>query len=816
MFNNHYRKFVACLTVSLCLIHVRAAAQQNTPSSVKVTVMDMAGKPMPFVNVLLKQATDSSLVKGNLSDEAGACIIENIPHGHYFLELSMMGYQTQFSPAFSIEKDTALQLGKFSLAHAARNLKEISVVSKRPFIESTAGKMLLNVENSIVSTGSSALDVLRKAPGISVDKDENLLVKGKTGVTILLDNKLTHLSGEQLTNLLKNLSSSDIAQIEIISNPSAKYDASGSTGLINIKTKKGRGYGLNGSVTGGIGYSRFFKFNGGLNLNYRSEKLNFYGSYNNQNRELYDAREIDRLVQGAPGQLFRQETYTKNHLGTQTYKAGVDYYINNNHVLGVMVNGYGKFINKDNSSETRIGDVKQEADSLLGTLGDNRNKYRNISYNFNYKGTLDSTGTTLSFDADWVRFRNTGHLRQQDSIVDLKRLVARSANAIRNATLTDITIKSLKADLSKPLGKSSRLDVGVKMSWVETENSLGYDSLKNGVYVPALSQSNQFVYQENVLAGYAQYKIEIGKTSLEAGLRLENTESNGNSVTLKKEVKRSYLDVFPSLLIDHTFNASHKLSLGYNRRIDRPGYQDLNPFLFFLDKYTYVVGNPLLNPQYTNAAALTYTFKDKYLATFSYGVTNDAILEILSQDDVTKATIDTRRNLGNLYSYTLSFIAPVDITPWWTTSNSLNFYHNEYQIRDSSTNLNNGRLSFDVTSTHLFTLPYGFKLEVSGFYNSPFVSGVFKGKSQFIADLGLQKSIWNKKGSLNLTYRDIFHNDRFFGSAVYNNINMNIRNTWETGIVSFSFIYHFGRNEIRAARERSGGNKEEQGRVKSN
>lgn len=800
----------------LLLLIMQNITAQNTPSArISIKITDDAGKALPFASVLIRKVKDSTLLKGEMSNPDGLCTFDNVPAGHYFIEASQMGYTLQKTQPFTINgQSTSLQLKPLSLPIAPKNLQAVNVTAQKPFIERSGGKTILNVESSIAASGNSALDVLRKAPGVTIDKDENVLIKGKQGVTIMIDGKLTYLTGDQLSNLLKSTPSETISQIEIITSPSAKYDAAGNSGIINIKTKKGKLTGINGTITGGIGDGRYPGYNIGTTLNWRTNKFNLFGNYDYSSREAFMTRHLTRKITGDQILFFDQQVYQKNLFNRNAYKAGIDYFITPRQTIGVLVTGYSSGFDGNATSATNISRLGAKPDSVLNTLNNRNSRFNSTTYNLNYKIELDTSGSEITVDGDYARFGSTRLVHLNDSMYDTRSQLNKNATGIRNLAASTINIKSLKADLTLALNKTSKLEAGAKVSFVTTENALNYDSLQNGIYVPALSQNNLFTYKENVLAAYATYKKQFAKLDFQVGLRVEQTTSDGNSVTLKNQVKRTYLDLFPSGSVDYKFSDAHKLSLAYTSRINRPDYEQLNPFLFFLDKYTYAHGNPFLKPEYAYNTELSYIFKQKYIATLGYSHTSDIIFEYLDQNDETKITTSTALNFTSLNNYSLALTLPFDFTKWWNSSNNANFVYNRYVLRENNLDLQNEKLQYNINSNNTFTLPHDIKLEANVFYNSPFIEGIFNGKAQFGVDAGIQKSILKKKATLKFNVNDVFNDgNRFRGIAKYNNVDMTIYNVWQTRRFYFSVTYRFGNSEIKAARQRETGTSAEQKRA---
>lgn len=806
-------KFILTGCLLLCVISL-LFAQQAPKGKVLIKITDAAGSPLPYASVAVRNAADSAVVKGQMSDADGNCAFENIPEGSYFMHATQMGYAEKRSEVFRISAGhLQVNLKPLLLEKTSRDLKAVDVVAQKPFIERSEGKTILNVESSVAAAGNTAMDLLRRAPGVSVDKDENLVIKGKQGVTVMLDGKITYLSNEALAELLKSMPAETISQIEIITSPSAKYDAAGTSGMINIKTKKGQLTGFNGSINLSGGGGRYLFYNTGVNLNWRTKKLNVFANLNFGDRQNFNTRELHRRTGGSNPLQFRQEVYQTNDFLNRSYKAGIDYSITEKQTVGVMVNGYSNAFWRKAPSATEIANKGGATDSILYTGINSNNRFTNISVNLNYKWKMDTSGSEFTIDADYAKFHNRMSTELQDSVVNVHSSAVLQSNALRTLPYTDITIKSIKGDLVKVLNKSMRIEAGVKASFVNTGNNMQYDSLLNGVYVPVPSQYDQFIYDENVLAGYLTYKQQLKKTDFVLGLRLEQTISDGNSVSLKSRVKRKYLDYFPNLSVDHKFTDDHKLSLAYTKRINRPGYGQLNPFLFFLDKYTFFRGNPYLTPEYTHNTELTYMFKQKYMATLGYSRTNDVYDEYLIADEATNATISTNKNLGRQSTYSLNITLPFDPVKWWNTSNNISIYYNQYQIKDTVQDFTTAQLAWSFNSTNTFTLPRDYKLEVSGWYDAPNVYGIWRSKSMWSANIGIQKTVLKKKGTVKLNVNDIFASARFQGVADYNNIYLMVNNRWQNRTVNLSFSYRFGNNKVEAARERKAGSAEEASRA---
>ncbi|SFD51156.1 Outer membrane receptor proteins, mostly Fe transport [Chitinophaga sp. CF118] len=799
------------LFVLLALI----CASSTYAQKISIKITDSNGHPLPYTTVLLKQTKDSVLVKGELTDAAGASNFDKINDGRYFIQASLMGFGSATTPDFSVDANhKQIQLGPLTLQQASKSLQGVTVSAQKPFIERKNGATVINVESSVAAAGGTALDILKRAPGVQIDQDDNVLVKGKQGVTVMLDGKLTYLSGDQLANLLKSMPAETISQIEIITSPSAKYDAAGNNGIINIKTKKGVVTGFNGSVTAGAGKGRYPFYNAGTTVNWRTEKFNLFGNYNHNDRQFFRDRTLIRNIGGEIPQTFNSAVFDKRHFISNNYKVGLDYFITPKHTVGVLVNGFNNGFQNRSTSATKISNQGSPViDSISNSFTTNDNHFNNTTVNLNYKGQLDTIGTEISMDADIAKFYFKRNIHLNDDMFHTNDPSYTSPHAIRNNTVTDLTIKSIKADLVLPFTKTFKLETGLKGSFVTTDNDLKYDSLIQEKYEPALTQSNRFIYKENVLAAYFMLKKQIKGTDLQAGLRMEQTESDGNSVTMQTRMKRNYLNFFPSLSADHTFNESHKLGISYSKRIFRPDYDDLNPFIYYIDKYNFGKGNPFLNPEYTHTTELSYTYKQKYIVAMGYSLTNNVILEYLEQDTITKRMTSYEKNFERSNSYYMNITLPLDPFKWWNITNNISLNYNTFNIKDTSINLGSSMIGVNYQSTHTFTLPANWKLELNGYYESPFVWGIFKGRSSYAVGAGVQKSMFSKRAVFKVNVSDIFKGDQFRGTSKNDNLDIKINNRWQSRTVNFTVTWNFGNSAVKGARERQTGTSEEQKRT---
>ena len=797
-------------------------------------IIDDKNKIVEFANVILLKAKDSTLVKGALSDQNGSFEFEKTPSGEYLVSISQMGYKKFYTPKFSLDSDNPnVKLSNLILSEDSKQLAEVQVVAKKPFIEQQLDKTVINVENSIVSAGSTALEVLEKAPGITVDKDGNISLKGKQNVMVMMDGKPTYMSAGDLANLLRNMQSSSLDRIEIMTNPPAKYDAAGNAGVINIKTKKNQNMGLNGSATVGMGYGFFRslpKENGSLNLNYRKGKLNIFGNFSGNNRKNFQINDIKRkfVENGKILSGFDQIADSDKQNSSFSYKIGADYFLDSKNTIGFLINGMNGNYKELLDNQAVIKNSVGMMDSTSITKGNIKNTWGNYSTNINFKHVIDSTGREWTIDADYARYDADNNMQYRTSKYDVMNIIRQIRNE-DGITASKIDIYALKADLTFPINKTSKFEAGVKSSHVNSNNDMRFEFLTGDLQTRTLdpTRTRDFLYKENINAGYLNYSKEIKKLSIQLGLRVENTIGKG-SLLGKQLLDRNYTNVFPSVFLRQKLSAKHQLGMSYSRRIDRPSYEDLNPFLYFLDPYTFQKGNELLLPQFTDAIELSHTFMDAITTTVNYSRTNGIMTEILQQNNALKLTNVTKYNIGYVDNFGIAFSVPVPITKWWFSNTYFNLYDNHYvgdipkTTVDGNGNSNTIYQPLDARATtymlnmtHQFTLPKKFSLELSGYYQSPFIEGQLAGKPMGQVSFGVQKKVLKDKATIKLNVNDIFWTNQFRGNFAFNDIDVQIVNKWESRTARMTFTYRFGNNKVASARQRQTGLEDEKGRVKS-
>ena len=807
-----------------------AFGQVLTRGTVSGQVGTVAGKPLEFATMMLVKATDSTLVKGAISEATGKYAFENVGAGRYRVAAQQIGYRKTYSAPFAVdESHPSVEMPALNLAEESKNLTEVNVVAKKPFIEQQVDRTVMNVENSIVASGNTALEVLEKAPGVTIDRqNDQIQLKGKSGVIVYIDGKQTYLSQQEVSNLLKNTPSDNIATIEIITNPGSKYDAAGNSGIINIKMKKNKNFGTNGSFIIGTGYGWFNnlsgvrndlpKFNTSLNINHRTSKVNLFGNYSYVNRQSAQSNQISRAIPyNGKTTYFDQQSFRPNTFVGHTYKAGLDYFINDKSTVGVLVNGFSNDWRSSGLNNTFISNENHQLTSRPSTLTDARQFLANVTTNLNYKYDFDGKGHELTVDADYVHYGGQGNNNLSTTYYNAESGLTRPNQDVRNNMPSTINIKAFKTDYVRPLKNGSKLEAGLKSSFVSADNNTIYDTLAQETkqWLPDASRSNQFKYDENINAAYVNYAGKLGKkTKLQMGLRAEHTHSVGTSVTLNQTVDRNYLNLFPTLFLSRQLDSTNTLNLSYSRRIDRPDYQNLNPFVFYLDPYTYQKGNPFLRPQYTNSLELTHVYKSTISTTLGYSRTTDFInRETPRQIPAENITYVIAENLGSLDNINLTVSFPVTVTKWWRMQNNINAYYTHYQTVYSNAPYEVKIGAYNLYTSNNFTLNKTLSAELSGWYNSESQYGFYRARPMGGFSIGVQKKLMDGKGNLKLNINDPFWLNQFRGRAVVQDINFYVGSRWESRQIRLTFTYRFGNQNVKTDRQRSSATSAEQNRV---
>ncbi|SFQ46161.1 TonB-dependent receptor [Parafilimonas terrae] len=773
-------------------------------------------KPLEAATVMLLKP-DSSMLKQQFSDKNGHFLIDKITKGHYLVSVQFVGNETWYSPLLTLDNEhPMIDLKTISLQSSAK-LSDVVVTSQKQFIEQKIDKTVVNIDASPTNAGLSAYEILEKTPGVVVDKDGNISLKGKGGVVVMIDGKPTYLSAQDLANYLKNLPSTSLDQIELMTNPSAKYDAAGNSGIINFKTKKTKVKGFSAGVTAGYGIGKFPKTNESINFNYRSGKVNVFGNYSYNYSKRYHTLELERNFRNEAGEIdtkFMQTSDMQSEYQSHYFKTGLDFYATKKTTLGFSVNGN---FNPGTNSNNNVTDIYNAANALQNETYTNsvsKNNWKNYGANLNMETKFDSTGRELSANIDYLQYQSSSGQLFINKFFDAKNNKVSADELLRGDLPSKINIYSGKIDYVHPLKNNLKIEAGLKSSYVKTDNNALYTNFINNEWVTDSGRSNHFVYEENINAAYINTSKQFNKKwSAQLGLRLENTNAKGRQLTTGETFKRNYTQLFPTAYINYTLNDKNQLNLNYGRRIQRPDYGDMNPFYYFLDKYTYEVGNPYLKPQFSHNIELTHVYKNMITSTFSYVLVNDIINEQLMQIDSTHTTYVTKTNLAKQNSFTLSVNAAVPVTKWWRANLYVQGAYNKYKGFVNTGIINVEGPAFNANMQNQFTLPKGWSAELSGYFNSKAIYGTVVGLPQGTLNFAVAKKVLKDKGSVKLNVRDFLGIQQWRGYSRYQNVDVKIHNKWESRVVNLTFTYRFSKGQKAEQRNHSSSD-EEQSRVK--
>jgi outer membrane receptor protein involved in Fe transport len=766
---------------------------------------------------------DSLLIKVAVTDKNGNYEFENINPGTYKLSVSLTGFESSASSSFAVNGETIKEIPVIQLNPSASTLSSVTVQARKPLVEFKIDKMVVNVDAAPTNAGTTAMEVLEKSPGVSVDRDGNISLKGKQGVIVLLDGKQTYLGGQDLANLLRSMPSSQLDQIEIMTQPSAKFDASGNSGIINLRTKKNTQKGLNGSINLSYVQGRYYKSPNSLNFNYKTGKINLFTSVGYSYWTNFNEQTLLRKFRNSSGDLvsvFDQNNFSFNCNKNLSSRIGVDYSINKTTSIGFQVNGIYNPRSNRNKSRSDIYNGNAVLDSFNLASNQTSDKWKNYGGNLNFRKVLSSNGKEISADVDHIVYRS----RNQQKSVNLNMLDETTMNGnpfLLNGDLpSNITIYSGKIDYVHPLSTDAKMEFGGKTSYVETDNNALYTTYDhaNTKWIADNTRSNHFIYRENIFAVYANYSRKIKKWGIQGGLRMENTDAKGNQLgnALQKDTsfKKNYSKFFPTAFVSFSLNDKNNFGLSYGRRIERPNYQDMNPFQYFLDQYTYRQGNPNLNPQFTHNIELSHNFKSVLNSTLSYSRTSDILNDILKQNDLTKVTYQTKENVARRSTLGLAVSFNKNLTKFWTSNIYVNVNNSHYEGIVNDTKLDVSLISFMGHTTQVFRFAKTWSAEVNGFYRTRAQeTGMFLIEPMGVISFGISKQIFRNKGTLKINAIDPFYIQRAKVIIDLGNIDALVNNQWDNRRVAVSFSYRFSKGQNVQQQRKTGSSVEEQNRV---
>ncbi len=783
-------------TLIICI--AVAGAAQTKKTVINGSVVDRKNMPIQSATVSLLRYVDSSIIKIAVSDNTGNFSFTGIPYGKYFISVSSINYHSAFSIPFTLAEDTfTCKLNAVVLENMANSLNDVVVTSKKPLIEQRIDKLIVNIDASVTNVGATALEILEKSPGISVDKDGNIILKGKNAVLVMIDGKPSYLNGADLSNLLANMNSNQLSQIEIMTNPSAKYDASGNAGVINIKTKKNLANGFNGNLTLNYGQGLYAKTNNSIMLNYRTNKFNAFLNYGyTLNKSFLNVDVVRNFVNlnGAKSYELNQYTNVINQSKNNNLKLGLDYFINPKTTIGLMVSGFLAPQNQNPYTTSVIADSIGNVSTIQKTIKTADNTWKNGTVNISFNKKFENSNKNLSGNFDYMNYHFDGNQNLAGSVYDANKQL-QSISYLSNILPLGINIYAARMDYTQSLNDGLKIETGFKISLVKTNNTSLFYTIANNQQLFQDSISSAFNYRENINAGYINLNKKLGDLTIQAGLRVENTNYNGLQKSYIHQqdstFDRTYTGLFPSLFVSYQLNDNNTFALSVGKRIDRPAYQQLNPFISFVDKYMRMAGNPYLQPQISKNIELNYTYKNIFTTTLNYSVIDNMINETMIQND--SLTTRSVGNIGTRYNFGISESATIPFTKWYTGVIYANLYENKYNGLINGYPLNAEQLTLAMNINNQFTFQRGWSAELSGTYTTK-----SRDEGQAIVlpigqiSAGFSKQILNNKASIKLNIRDIFYSQISREIQNFQNVQSTLQLNRDTRVINIAFVYRFG------------------------
>ncbi|KYP14638.1 outer membrane beta-barrel protein [Flavihumibacter sp. CACIAM 22H1] len=786
--------FQACF---LLVLPLWGAAQPAIPATppVQVIILDENLQALEFVSIQVLKPADSTRLFSSITDSTGRIDLPELPYGNYLLCASRVNFEPTCQ-LITLQKEQGSTPRTYTIRlQPAGQLETVTITAKKLPVQFLPDRTILKVDASINNAGATALEVLERAPGITIDKDGAISMKGRNQVLVMIDNKPSYLTGQELSALLQGMSSNDIESIELIDNPPARYDAAGNGGIIHIKLKKNRQRGFNGNLSLSAGQGVYPKTTNAVSVNYYSGKINAFGSYSftaNQNYlDMYALRTYYKEESQQVQSRLEQPTWFQSTAKNHTVRAGLDYFLTKKTTIGTSFSG--TLIDrkgKGNGIASWLSATGQ-ADSLIQTRNNNGTDWKNASINLNLRHQFNAR-QLLTADLDWLGYQINGHQLFQNQRNDRVQYTEAQAGQLP----ASIRILSFKADHQLQLPHAFLLETGIKLAATSTNSKAAYSINQGMGWEDDLARSNHFLYDEQITAAYASIQRKANRWWYQAGLRYEHTAYDahqlGNAVVKDSAFSNRYGNFFPNLQASFRLDSSHEISLTASKRIDRPPYQKLNPFIFIINKYTYQSGNPLMKPQFTYSFALTHRFKEKLNTSISYSDSRDYFSQIFLSDS-TGTFFYSEGNLGKQKILALSIAYSDLLLPYWTLSVQGDLQHKQLEgfvwkaLKASITQVS-------LSMNNQFKLTKKWSLELSGYMISRSqadIQEVVEPTGQ--VGIGLARQLLKNKASLKLSARDVFYTQDMEGLTLFNQADEYFRLQRDTRVVHLAFTWRFGK-----------------------
>lgn len=751
--------------ISCMLLVPLLSLSQVTNKNISGQIKDIQNAPVAGALIQLKKVNDSTAVHKTISKENGKFVFGNLSNDSFVLIISSAGSKKYTSNHLAInEQRTTIVLPVIILIPAEETeLKAVTVTARKPLLEQDIDKTIVNVEAMMSSATSNALEVLQKTPGIIVEANGDISLNGRQGVTVLIEGRPTYMSASDLAAYLRSIPGSTLDKIELMSNPPAKYDAEGNA-VINIRLKRSRTQGYTGSASLSFAQGTYNSSYNAININYLDKKVNLFGNLSINADKNFDEDKYDRVfydsnyIKTSSAQLHNYYTYKLYDL---TARLGMDYSLSSKTIIGFITSMYGRNKTEQmdyNNSIVFYANNIPDSSGYGNTSGNS--KWRQATANINLLHKFNTHGKELSADINYINYNNTGN-RLLNNFIALDNAGADSNYIFQYYQPSDINIYTFKTDYSHPFNNKMVLSAGIKSSFVKNDNASDYTDIVENTHKPDQSKSNHFIYNEHINAIYINARKDWKRFGVQLGLRAENTNTKGhqlgNDIVPDSTNTNHYTGIFPSLFVSYKLDSAgrHNLSVNLSRRINRPNYQQLNPFLIFLDQYSYSTGNPYLGPSYHNYLELNYRYKQFIGISFQYNRNTQGFFNATQVMDNIFISRPENTQLRSMMAIMNNLNFPV--AKWWKLNINIAGAHFLTKGSLYDQNLDQRIYAYRFGLLSQFTLAKNWNAEISGRYTSSTIQLQRIYAPRYYVDAGIQKKILKGKASIRLNASDIFY-----------------------------------------------------------
>jgi hypothetical protein len=764
--------------------------------SISGRVVDVTNTGIEFATIAVLRASDSSVIQSTYTDLNGAYHFSKMITGDYIFRFFLVGYSEKLL-LISLDDQTK-SIPDIILAQSQVNLNEITVNVIKKMITIKNGNLTFNTEGNALVSGNSVYDVLTKVPSVFID-DQSISIQGNSGARIYIDGRLQVLSNNQLIVLLKTMNSNLLTKIEVLANPPSKYDAAGTGGIINICTKKSTITGFNGSASLNSSQGFYNRNGGGLSLNYKANKFEVFTNASISNDIFVNWDTYNRVISDSNGNsiLTKGRRSDAKSIGF-VFRGGANYYVTKNTTIGFLIdNDRGDYSQKWKSITTESGNVDLGFKTLENNAY-NPSSWNGINYNLNLQTNLDTNGSYMLLSSDYYHTTNPYVSNNNNYFYDSNYISVLDPNNFRINEKTDLDLYSGKLDFKKYLKAKTAIDAGVKASYVSTYKDFLFARQNNQTkeYNKDTTFSNNFLYDETILAGYLNVEKTIKKFTFQLGLRAENTFATGNNITINSSFVKKYFNLYPNISLDYKKSENHNFELNYNRRIDRPSYEDLNPFKSYADQYTAFEGNQYLQPQYSNKIEFAHSFKDFLNNSISFTQIDHQMVTIPTQNEATNEFLTRIYNINNYQNFSYNGFIQVNIRSWYSINASILVFYQKYNMKNLGINSSNEVTALRSTLTNEFLVSKSLKLQIGAYYNSPFTNGIRSVREIYSVSFGINKSLLKDKLIISIGVDDVFWTERYRSYAYTSTLNYDYLSVTDSRRIKLSASFNFGKTKI--------------------